>query len=144
MARSASWTPDTNRGIINPPTQACAAPRPPKPAQPRDDGQNRSPNASYGVNGKGAILKHGPQPSNPGNGQHVTAAPQPRDDGTHRCMSGKPRPPPRPSSPPPRSSGGRRWRNLREPNDSQPRDPGTWWEAMCFCTLLRSCLTFIC
>ena len=136
IRRSASWT-------LAMASQLSAKPRPPRPTQPRDDGQSRWQNASYGMimtgpepqprdPGNGRRIAGDPQPRDPGVGRHAfVAGPQPRDDGTHKQMSGKPRPPPPPPAPQPRSPGGRRW---REPKEPQPRDPGECRAAPCFCT----------
>ena len=135
MCHNIPWTLSGYRDSIDPPLQPFAGPRPPKPVQPRDDGQSRWQGACLGMAISDPDPK--PQPRDPGNGRRIVPDPQPRDppngrciftagqqprDGTHKYMSGKPRPPPPPPpAPQPSSPGARRW---RKPNDPTPRDPG--------------------
>ncbi|KAK3061469.1 hypothetical protein LTR53_019771, partial [Teratosphaeriaceae sp. CCFEE 6253] len=82
-------------------------PRPPKPIQPRDDGQSRH-----------ATVREG-SPSS-GSSRLAFSGPQPRDDGSNVCLS---KPAPRPPKPVvPRDSGSKR-RRERDPKDPTPRDP---------------------
>ncbi|KAK4546190.1 hypothetical protein LTR36_002327 [Oleoguttula mirabilis] len=139
MCRTKPWTTVQYRGIINPDVQTSPSrPRPPKPVQPRDDGQSRrqtaccnDPQPRDPGNGRRLYLDpqprdpgngqqysyFDPQPRDPGNGQQLSLGPQPRDDGSNRCFGSNGQP----TKPQPRDPGGKKGRTPRE---MQPRDPG--------------------
>lgn len=144
MTRATPWTPARYQGIIIIGGQTSPSrPRPPKPIQPRDDGQSRKQTVCYGGNdgpqprdpgngrrlqfdpqprdpGNGQRLYFEPQPRDPGNGQQLFRGPQPRDDGSNGCFSINLCKPPREPRPPQPREGGKK----RTPRETQPRDPG--------------------
>ncbi|KAF2725712.1 hypothetical protein K431DRAFT_82914 [Polychaeton citri CBS 116435] len=105
MVANASTFRAINVAPSLPASSTPGRPRPPKPSQPRDDGQSRSPismRAGRGPQKPAPPPSPRPWPRDPGNGRQMTLGPQPRDDGKNGIMR--------------RRGGG---------GETQPRDPGT-------------------